>query len=87
MSAEQITAIGTVITALGIAIVGVLTHLHRKTLIQVEKQGNSVALEQKRVTAVALRLLATNTGSPAHAMKADDAEKVYEEALKQSKIA
>lgn len=87
ISPEHITAIGTVVTALGIAVVGILTHLQRKTLEQVERQGNSVALEQKRVTSVALRLLATNTKSPAHKMKASDAEMVYEEALKEAKKA
>lgn len=84
LSAEQITAIGTVVTALGIAIVGILTHLQRRTLLQVERQGNSVALEQKRITAAALRLLAEQTKLPEHISKAVDAEKVYEEAQRTS---
>lgn len=85
ISPEHITAIGTVVTALGIAIVGILTHAQRRTLMQVEKQGNSVALEQKRTTSVALRLLANNTNLPEHLSKASDAEKVYDEALRESK--
>lgn len=88
-----VTALGTLVTAVGIAIVAVITARHKKVteqqtkvIAQVEQQGNSVALEQKRVTAVALRLLATNKPMPEYEMKADDAEKVYEEALAQSKI-
>lgn len=81
-----VTALGTLVTAAGIAIVAVMTARQRKVINQVEKQSNSVSLETKRVTSVALRLLATNTKLPEHIMKADDAEKVYEEALAQSQI-
>lgn len=86
-----ITALATLVSAVGVAVVIFMSAQQQATLAkqtavltQVEKQGNSVALEQKRVTAVALRLLAEKTGLPEHITKANDAEKVYEEALKQS---
>lgn len=79
-----VTALGTVITATGIAIVAVMTARQHQTLIQVEKQGNSVALEQKRVTAAALRSVAAITKLPADELKAKDAETLYNEAKKQA---
>lgn len=86
-----ITALATLVSAVGVAVVIFMSAQQQATLAkqtavltQVEKQGNSVALEQKRVTSVALRLLAEKTGLPEHITKANDAEKVYEEALKQS---
>lgn len=79
-----VTALGTVITATGIAIVAVMTARQHRTLAQVEKQGNSVALEQKRVTAAALRTAAAVTKLPQDELKARDAETLYEEAKKQA---
>lgn len=52
-------------------------------LRQVEQQGNSISLEGKRTTAVALELLAAHTKLPEHISKAADARKVYEEAERQ----
>lgn len=81
-----VTALGTVITATGIAIVAVMTARQQKILNQVEKQGNSVALEQKRVTAAALRTVATVTKLPEDELKARDAETLYQEAKEQAQL-
>lgn len=81
---QLITAIGTCATTVGMAIVIVITAWHGKTLQQVEKQGNSVALEQKRVTASALRAVATVTKLPEDELKARDAEVLYQEAKRQA---
>lgn len=77
-----ITAIGTLATTLGTVIVIVITAAQHNTIKQVEKQGNSVALEQKRVTSEALRAKAETTKLPKDELKASDAEKLYEEAVK-----
>lgn len=86
-----VSALGTLVTAFGIAIVGIMTARQRKVIdeqtkviAQVEKQGNSVALEQKRVTAAALRTAAAVTKAPEDELKARDAETLYFEAKKQA---
>lgn len=95
-----IAAIGSLATTIGTVIVIVISASQSNTLQKVEKQaiqqttvlkqvelqGNSVALEQKRVTAAALRTAAAVTKLPADELKAADAEKVYSEALKQAEL-
>lgn len=81
---QLITAIGTCATTIGMAIVIVITAWHGKTLQQVEKQGNSLRLEQQRVTAAALRAAAAATKLPQDELKARDAEILYEEAKRQA---
>lgn len=85
-----LTAAGTLVTALGIAIVAVMTAWQRheiaeqgKVLNQVEKQGNSRDLENKRLVAMIARRLADANHDPGDIAVADDAEKVYSTALKQ----
>lgn len=79
-----VTASGTLVTAIGIAVVAIMTARQKKIIDQVEKQGNSAALELKRTTAAALRTVAVVSPSPANALKAKDAETLYEEAKKQA---
>lgn len=81
---KVIAAIGACATTVGMAIVIVITSWQSQTLDQVHKQGNSVALEQKRVTAAALRTVAVVQPSPENELKARDAEELYEEAKKQA---
>lgn len=90
---QIIAAVASCVTAIGTAIVIVISawnsaHLKdtKEVLVQVEKQGNSVALEQKRVTSEALRAIATVTKKPADELKAKDAETLYEEAKKQAEL-
>jgi Mn2+/Fe2+ NRAMP family transporter len=96
--AAIITAIGATITPIGLAIIAAMnasqsaklnsiektTIAQVKTLEKVEHQGNSVALEQKRVTAAALRAAAAVTKKPEDELKAKDAETLYEEAKRQA---
>lgn len=79
-----IIAIGTTATTIGTAVVIVVMSWQSTTLRQVEKQGNSMRLEQQRITAAALRTVATVKPSPENELKASDAETVYEEAKKQA---
>lgn len=76
-TAEIILATGTAISAIGTIGVAVLVQLQRRTLGQVEKQGNSVSLELCRVNAVYARRLAVTTKDPADEAVAADAEAVY----------
>jgi hypothetical protein len=62
------------------AITAILVVMQRKTIAQVEKQGNSRELESKRLVAMFARRLA-NTGTEADKAIAADAEKVYAAAL------
>lgn len=82
--AQIIAAIGACTTTVGMAIVIVITAWHGDTLQQVEKQGNSLRLEQQRVTAAALRAAAAATRLPEDELKAKDAETLYMEAKKQA---
>jgi hypothetical protein len=96
-----IAAFGTLITAAGVVVIGLMSkahsialaiqrqalevqnntlELHGKTLVEVEKQGNSVALELKRTNMVYARRLAAATGLGSDIAIADDAQKVYEAA-------
>lgn len=79
-----ITALASLVSAIGVSIGLYVTAKHGTLLKQVERQGNSVALEQKRVTAAALRSLATLTHKPEDELKAKDAEEVYEQARHQA---
>lgn len=81
-----LTAFGTVVTAIGIAIVGVMTARHRRVLNQVEKQGNSVALELKRTNMVYAMRLAVADKTEANLAIASEAKTVYEEAKKQAEV-
>lgn len=88
---QIIAAIASCATTVGMAIVIVITAWHGKTiekqgvvLTQVEKQGNSLRLEQQRVTAAALRAAAAATKLPEDELKARDAETLYLEAKKQA---
>lgn len=78
-----VSALGTLVTATGIAIVAVMTARQKRTLQQVEQQGNSVSLELKRTNMVFSRRLAIETRREADIAIADDAQKVYEESVKQ----
>lgn len=78
-----LTAFGTLVTAVGIAIVGIMTARHRKVLNQVEKQGNSVSLELKRTNMVYAMRLAVAERTEANLAIAKEAKTVYEEARKQ----
>lgn len=88
--ASIINAFGTLVTALGIAAVGIMTVWQRReiskqgnVLNQVEKQGNSRDLENKRLVAMIARRLADANHDPGDIAVATDAEKVYSTALKQ----
>lgn len=81
-----ITALASLVSAIGVSISLLVTAKHGTLLKQVERQGNSVALEQKRVTAAALRSLAALTHKPEDELKAKDAEEVYEQARKQADV-
>lgn len=85
-TAQIITAIGTAIAAIGTVVVAVFVQLQRRTLGQVERQGNSVALELKRVNSVYARRLAEATKAPADIAVANETSEVYEAALKQSQL-
>lgn len=82
-----ITALASLVSAVGIAVTIYINAQHSILLKQVERQGNSVALEQKRVTAAALRSLAAITKKPEDELKAKDAEDVYEQARQQAALA
>lgn len=81
--ALAVSALGTLVTALGIAVVAVMTARQKRTIEQVEQQGNSVALELKRTNMVFSRRLAVETRREADIALADEAQTVYEEAVKQ----
>lgn len=90
---QIIAAIASCATTIGTVIVIVITALNSQViekqavvLKQVEVQGNSLRLEQQRVTAAALRAAAAATRLPADELKAKDAETVYEEAKKQAEL-
>lgn len=70
------------VTALGVIVVAVITKRQGAILQQVEKQGNSASLEFKRLIMVSMRRTAVATGLATDTALADDAEKVYSEALK-----
>lgn len=85
MSAEQLIAIslivsagGTVITAIGVILIAMI----RIKVAQVEKQGNSVSLELKRVAMVYARRTAVATGEDADLRIADEAQTAYDIAFK-----
>lgn len=67
------------IAAISSSITGILVVVQRKTLRQVEQQGNSRDLESKRVFAMVSRRLADENSKWEQAAK--DAEKVYKAAL------
>lgn len=69
------------VTALGVIIVAVITKRQGAILQQVEKQGNSSSLELKRLIMVSSRRTAVATDLESDKALADDAEKVYAEAL------
>lgn len=79
-----IAAVGSCATTIGMAIVIVISSWQAKTLQEVELQGNSLRLEQQRVTAAALRTVATVKPSPENELKASDAERLYSEAKQQA---
>lgn len=79
-----ITALASLVSAIGVSIGLYISARHGVLLKQVERQGNSVALEQKRVTAAALRTVATLTRKPEDELKAKDAEELYEQARLQA---
>lgn len=79
-----ITATASLVSAIGISVSICINAKNAVLLRQVERQGNSVSLEQKRVTAAALRSLAAVTHKPEHELKAKDAEEAYEQAKEQA---
>lgn len=81
--ALAVSALGTLVTAVGIAIVAVMTARQKRVIEQVEEQGNSVSLELKRTNMVFSRRLALETRREADIAIADDSQTVYEEAKKQ----
>lgn len=86
-TAVLVTAIGSAIAAIGVAVVAVMVQLQRKTLGQVEKQGNSVSLELKRVNSVYARRVAVATKDPSDDAIATEAEAIYREAAMQAELA
>jgi len=82
--ATVISACASLVTAIGVIVVAVITRNSGKVLKQVEKQGNSVSLELKRTNMVYARRLAVATedqpSGKADKAIADDAQRVYEEA-------
>ncbi len=90
-TALVITAVGTPLSLIAVSFIGEMTRRHGKVLKhqdavlddqssllrQVEKQGNSVALELKRTNMMYSRRLAAVTNNPSDIAIADDAEKVY----------
>lgn len=83
-TAVLITAIGSAIAAIGTVAVAVMVQLQRKTLGQVEKQGNSVSLELKRINSVYARRAAVATKDPSDEAIADEAETLYNAAKEQA---
>lgn len=88
--ALAVSALGTLVTAIGIAVVAVMTARQKRAienqkevLAEVRHQGNSVALELKRNNMVFSRRLATETRREADIAIADEAQTAYEEAKKQ----
>lgn len=87
-----VTAIGTPLSLIGVAMVGYMTKRQGDvqqeqgdTIKQVEKQGNSVSLELKRTNMVYARRLAVATSDPGDVAIADDAEKLYNAAMESAK--
>lgn len=79
-----ITALASLVSAIGISISLYISAQNGVVLKQVERQGNSVALEQKRVAATALRSLATLTRKPEDEIMARNAEEIYLRAKEQA---
>lgn len=87
MSAEQLIAISLIISALGTVITSVgviLIAMIKSKVKQVELQGNSVSLELKRVAMVYAKRTAVATKSKADIRIAEDAETLYNIAVKQN---
>lgn len=78
-----LAAVGPLIAAIGSAIVIIIQARQGKIIQQVEKQGNAASLELKRMNMVYARRLAAAERTSANIAIADEAQKVYEEALKQ----
>lgn len=75
-----ITATASLVSAIGISLSICISAHSGMVLKQVERQGNSVSLEQKRITAAALRSLATLTRKPEDEAMAKNAEEIYQKA-------
>lgn len=85
-TAVLVTAIGSAIAAIGVAVVGVLVQMQRRTIKQVERQGNSTSIELKRTNALYAKRLAVATNDDGDKKIADDARDVYNNAVKQAGI-
>lgn len=82
-----VTAAGSLVTATGIAIVGVITVMQRNIIKEIEKQGNSTSLELKRTNMVFSRRVAVATGDPGDVALAKESETIHDEAVKQIELA
>ena len=80
ISTELISAIGTAITGIISAIGVILIAIMGRKVAQVERQGNSVSLELKRVNMVYAKRLASAERTQANIQMAQDATDVYEAA-------
>lgn len=81
---QIITALGSLATTIGMAIVIVISSWQARTLKQVELQGNSRELETKRLIMVAYQRLAEDSKKPADMAIYEDARRSYEEAKKEA---
>lgn len=77
---QIIAAIGSLMTTVGTIIVIVMTTWQAKTLVQVEQQGNSRELENKRLITMAYQRLAQETKKKEDIALYEDALKSYEAA-------
>lgn len=89
ISTDLIAAIATgatgIISAIGVILIAIMNRKVAQvetTVAHVAEQGNSVALELKRVNMVYAKRLAAAERTAANVQLANDAEEVYEEAKK-----
>lgn len=83
-TAVLVTAIGSAIAAIGTVVVAILVQLQRRTLKQVEVQGNSQSLELKRIGSIYARRAAVATKDPSDEAIANEAESLYMAAKQQA---
>lgn len=83
-TAVLITAIGSAVAAIGTVGVAILVQMQQKKLGKIAHQGNSVALELKRISSVYARRVAVATKDPSDEAIADEAETLYNAAREQA---
>lgn len=81
-----LAALSPLVAAIAGAAVIIIQARQGKIIQQVEKQGNAVSLELRRTNMVYAMRLAAAERTPGNIAIADEARKVYEEALKQTQI-